>query len=241
MIEIWRILIPLLLAHIITDFFVQSNSMLTRKRESGVLNATIIIHASIAGILAYVFVAKWSLHEVLWVTFLTHCFINMWNSTRRNPENLHFFWIGQSLHLMVIVGLTVWVVGIDQVFIVTSYFPFRETGIIVTGLLFVLHPCSVIIGKVMGKWNISGSENSDEKRDLEKAGHVIGLLERVLIFLFIVINQFAAIGLLIAAKSILRFGSVKDKERKESEYILVGTLLSFTLATLTGLIVKILI
>ncbi len=57
---------------------------------------------------------------------------------------------------------------------------------------------------------------------------MIGQLERALIFLFVFVNQSAGIGFLIAAKSVFRFGEIKDhKHRMEAEYIIIGTLMSF--------------
>jgi hypothetical protein len=41
---------------------------------------------------------------------------------------------------------------------------------------------------------------------------------------------------LIAAKSVFRFGDLKEsKDRKLTEYILIGTLLSFAMAIITAL------
>ena len=70
---------------------------------------------------------------------------------------------------------------------------------------------------------------SPEQRGLENGGRLIGQLERALIFLFILSSQAAGVGFLIAAKSIFRFGELKDNEtRMEAEYIIIGTMLSFT-------------
>jgi hypothetical protein len=53
-------------------------------------------------------------------------------------------------------------------------------------------------------------------------------------------GYFDAIGFLLAAKSIFRFGDLKEaKDRKLTEYVLIGTLLSFGIALLIGLLVKI--
>ena len=63
-------------------------------------------------------------------------------------------------------------------------------------------------------------------------------IERILIFTFILIKQWPAIGFLIAAKSVFRFGELKEgKERKKTEYILIGTLLSFTFAIIVGILI----
>ena len=47
-----------------------------------------------------------------------------------------------------------------------------------------------------------------------------------------------ALGLLIAAKSIIRFG---DKETAKTEYVLAGTLLSILIAVLAGMMVMLLL
>ncbi|MFV0501856.1 MAG: hypothetical protein ACK5MH_09735 [Bacteroidales bacterium] len=52
----------------------------------------------------------------------------------------------------------------------------------------------------------------------------------------------SGIGFLLAAKSIFRFGDLKDsKDRKLTEYILIGTLLSFAVAIATGQLVLLLV
>jgi hypothetical protein len=66
------------------------------------------------------------------------------------------------------------------------------------------------------------------RRGFDQGGKLIGQLERALIFLLILAGQPASIGLLIAAKSVLRFGELKETEhRMEAEYIIIGTLMSF--------------
>ena len=47
-------------------------------------------------------------------------------------------------------------------------------------------------------------------------------------------DRYEALGLLIAAKSIIRFG---DKETAKTEYVLAGTLLSILIAVLAGMMV----
>ena len=67
----------------------------------------------------------------------------------------------------------------------------------------------------------------------------IGILERLFVFSFILTGHFEAIGFLLAAKSIFRFGDLKEaKDRKLTEYVLIGTLLSFGIALLTGFMVQ---
>ncbi len=68
-------------------------------------------------------------------------------------------------------------------------------------------------------------------RGLTNGGRAIGQWERALIFLFVFIGQAGAVGILVAAKSIFRFGELMDRRnRMEAEYITIGTLMSFGMA-----------
>jgi hypothetical protein len=86
----------------------------------------------------------------------------------------------------------------------------------------------------ISQWNVS--EYSTPENSLHKAGTYIGMLERLFIFIFIVIGRWEVIGFLLAAKSVFRYGDLsKAGDRKLTEYILIGTLLSFGLAMLIGI------
>lgn len=78
-------------------------------------------------------------------------------------------------------------------------------------------------------------------RGLRDGGRAIGQLERALIFVFVLIDQFSAIGFLIAAKSVFRFGELRDRSnRMEAEYIIIGTLISFLWAIAAALLTRLL-
>lgn len=67
-------------------------------------------------------------------------------------------------------------------------------------------------------------------------GRVIGVLERVLLYSFVLQSQYGAIGFILAAKAFTRFKALDD--RPFAEYVLIGTLLSACLALLTGGVIK---
>lgn len=78
-------------------------------------------------------------------------------------------------------------------------------------------------------------------RGFPEGGRVIGLLERALIFILVLAGELGAVGFLVAAKSVFRFGELRERaNRVEAEYILIGTLASFlwglTVAYLTRLL-----
>ena len=74
---------------------------------------------------------------------------------------------------------------------------------------------------------------------LTDGGLYIGLLERALVMILILSNQAAGVGFLITAKSILRFGDVRDDhQRKSTEYIIIGTFMSFGWALIASLLTQ---
>jgi hypothetical protein len=65
-------------------------------------------------------------------------------------------------------------------------------------------------------------------------GRVIGVLERFLTLILVLLGQWGALGLVVAAKSVARFRELEDKDF--SDYYLIGTLASLLVAVGTGLI-----
>lgn len=64
-------------------------------------------------------------------------------------------------------------------------------------------------------------------------GEIIGLLERLLVFVLVLAGSLTAVGFIVAFKSAARFPQFKDTDF--AEYFLIGTLTSIGLATLLGL------
>jgi putative PIN family toxin of toxin-antitoxin system len=69
----------------------------------------------------------------------------------------------------------------------------------------------------------------------------IGIIERILILIFILSEQFQSIGFLEAAKSIFRFSEIQKEGNPKAEYFSLGTLASFLLAVVVGVGIKYLV
>ena len=81
-----------------------------------------------------------------------------------------------------------------------------------------------------------------EPSGLTNGGLYIGYLERALIMLLVLMGEPTGVGFLIAAKSILRFGEVKEiGQRKMSEYIIIGTFFSFGWGLFIALLTQVMI
>lgn len=143
--------------------------------------------------------------------------------------------VDQALHVLVLIGIAYLYTHESFEFIPLDH----SFWLLLTGVIFLTKPTSIIIKNAISIWTPENKNSQDDS--LSNAGNYIGILERLFVFSFILTGHFEAIGFLLAAKSIFRFGDLKEaKDRKLTEYVLIGTLLSFGIALLAGLIVGIL-
>lgn len=72
--------------------------------------------------------------------------------------------------------------------------------------------------------------NRQKKVDNEELyrGKIIGVIERVLFFFFVITNNYGSIAFILAAKGFTRYKELDDKNF--AEYVLIGTLLSSALS-----------
>lgn len=91
--------------------------------------------------------------------------------------------------------------------------------------IFLLHtPSNILIQNVLSGYRPK-KENSGLIEIDNKAGRKIGTIERLIMIMFISMNQYAAMGLVLTAKSIARYDKI-TKDEKFAEYYLLGTLIS---------------
>lgn len=111
--------------------------------------------------------------------------------------------------------------------------------IFIFGLLMVLNEANIVLRYIMRLAGLDTLGTKGEEVDQKEynTGRIIGLLERIFVFLFVLLNQFAAIGFILAAKGVARFQDFKS--RTFAEYVLIGTLLSALLAMVIAFAVKV--
>ena len=90
----------------------------------------------------------------------------------------------------------------------------------------------VFIGHLFGKLILK--RFPIESTGFRYAGAVVGFLERALVLTLVLLGGSVSIGLVLTAKSIVRFEELKD--RKFSEYFLIGTLSSMLFAIFIGIV-----
>lgn len=105
--------------------------------------------------------------------------------------------------------------------------------------LLALKPSSSVIALVLQNWTkeLAESERESNSRPLKEAGTFIGYFERILIVTFVLWGQLPGVALVLAAKSVFRFGDLKDHgSRMFTEYVMLGTFASAMLGIGCGLL-----
>lgn len=234
MIDELSVLLRLVIAHLLTDFVLQPVSWVNDKKKRKHRSVKLYLHALVTATVAYLFTAVWAAWWLFPVICITHLLIDIWKLYQ--PNQLKYFAIDQALHVLIL--LVCWMILFnkfnDMVSAVMGLYNNKTFLLILAGYITVTWPLGIMIGIGTEKWRIKSEVNSE---GLAKAGLWIGLFERLLILTFILINQFTAVGFLIAAKSILRFND-KENTQKKTEYVLIGTLMSFAASVLLGLMIQ---
>ncbi|MET3036550.1 DUF3307 domain-containing protein [Chryseobacterium sp. NRRL B-14859] len=230
------IFIKLILAHLLGDFILQPNSWVADKENHKLKSKFLYFHVLIHTALSLVFL--WDI-QLWWVAVLiggTHFIIDAAKLMFQNVKTKkRWFFIDQLLHILVIAGISFYFGEFDFGFLHD-----QEFLKILMAVLFLTTPASVFIKILLSSWTPApDGPNNIQTESLTSAGKYIGILERLLVFTFIMVNHWEGVGFMVAAKSVFRFSDLAQaKQRKLTEYVLIGTLLSFGLAVLTGIIIK---
>ena len=224
--------IKFILAHIIGDFLFQPYKWVlhkeTHKHKSKFLYWHILVHAITLIVILQFNFKYWLAMAIIPVSHYIIDVIKLLIKSKINNRLL--FGLDQLAHLIVIA------------FVVKIYHPYSiqmdmlftpKTLLFLICLLGITTVSSIIMKTIISKWDLS---EYNKESTLEDAGAYIGILERLFVFMFIITNHWEGIGFLITAKSVFRFSDLsKAKDRKLTEYILIGTLLSFGLAIAFGI------
>jgi hypothetical protein len=225
-----KLLILQIIAHILSDYFFQTDASAKEKNENGFKSPFLIKHDLITFIFSWIL--SFDINFVfcaLSISILHYIIDGLKKSL--NTSRFSFF-IDQSLHLVIIVVFvrifnqyfesnTIWNIPIDIKWLA-----------IILGYLICLKPANIFIRETLVAGKIESI--SDTSAELKNAGKLIGILERILVLTFVIIGKLEVVGFLIAAKSILRY---KDTNTIKTEYVLIGTMLSFGIAMMIGLVI----
>ena len=236
-------ILKLILAHIIGDFCLQSNKWIEQRNRKGIRSGYLYAHVGVHFVLLILlFITSLPQYWLgIIAIVISHFFIDLgkiYLEKRPNISKLALFAIDQILHLGVIALITYSYFGNSLNIFPISY---EKVILYIIAFLIIAPVAPTLLKLFFSKWYSALKEN-DESLDtdsLKDAGKYIGILERILIVIFICVNFLEGIGYLLAAKSIFRFGDLTNsKDKKLTEYILLGTLISFSIAVIVGLTLK---
>lgn len=232
------LLLRLIAAHVITDFFLHPKTWIEERHKKKIKSPKLYLHSLITGAFAYIALGSWYPVWIPVIITISHFVFDLVKSYK-DEDSTTYFVIDQILHVMVI--FVCWLIFTTQVnllytdFIVQYYNP--KLWFFLTAYIIVTIPASIIITKLTAKWSSEIYKDANIE-SLKNAGKWIGIIERILVLTFTLSGQYEAIGFLLAAKSVFRFGDLNNAaDRKRTEYILIGTLISFSVSIITGIII----
>lgn len=231
------IFLKLILAHLFGDFLFQPDYWVLDKEKKKAKSKYLYFHVLLHTFLVFIFLWDLSLWFIPLIIGISHYIIDvskLYFQTKKSKR--WWFFIDQFLHFAVIFAISFYFKEVNFNFLQN---PFLLKYLV--AVVFLSVPTSIIIKILLAAWSPITIEHSKIQTDsLVNAGKYIGILERLLVFTFIIINHWEGVGFMIAAKSVFRFSDLAEaKQRKLTEYVLIGTLLSFGIAVITGIIVNI--
>jgi len=226
--------IKLLLAHLLGDFIWQPNSWVTDKEVKKHKSIYLYLHILLHGVLAAILVREIKFIPYAILIAITHGAVDLIKlNFQKSKTKRTWFVVDQIAHVLILIGI---VLLYENKAVSFSWIN-NQFWILLTGVLLITKPTSIFIKTIISIWTPENESSRDNS--LASAGNYIGILERLFIFCFILTGHFEAIGFLLGAKSVFRFGDLKiAKDRKLTEYVLIGTLISFGVAIAAGLIVQ---
>lgn len=240
----WYLTFNLFVAHIIADFYFQSDESCQRKDEEGLRGLEHYKHTMWVFVFSLLFVFCSNAWWLASMIAIAHLLIDLIKSDLqrciKTNGNLWVFIGDQLLHIVVIgVAAYIWL----------QYNDWKEFDwlmqcspkyvLLATAMVLAHKPSNILLNLIIKYYEVpvpqDNKQDGSDEHGAFHSGALIGTLERILMIVLIVMSQYEAIGFLIAAKSILRFSSVNESEK--SEYVVAGTFISFCIALALGLMV----
>ncbi len=232
-----EILMILLLAHILSDFYFQSESMAIKKKTK--VNY-VCIHSMFYGIVTWIIlnlIFKNIESIFIWVIILSHLVVDLskYYLEKRGlikKYQKYIFTIDQIIHIFILIVVAYFMIKSGKVYKYNPMFlnVLNTIGISISFLivlfvqiLLIHKPTNIFIMNILQSYKPANKESNNE--NTKKAGRMIGTIERIIMLFFLLIKQYSSVGLVLTAKSIARYNKISE-DKEFAEYYLLGTLLS---------------
>ncbi|WP_458526398.1 DUF3307 domain-containing protein [Onishia taeanensis] len=233
-------LLGLLLAHLSGDFLLQPHRWVEERGGHKHRAKALYLHASLHGLLVLVVmgIAGSTVSGAITAAVavaVSHGGIDLCKA-HLEPNRLRWFLLDQLLHLVVLAGVWLaWLGSLQPLADAISWLASPRTLTLAAAYLLITRPMAIAIALAMRPW----SEDVTNPGTLIAAGARIGMLERFLVLTLVLLDELTAVGFLLTAKSVLRFGDLRERsDRKLTEYVLLGTLLSVSATVALGLVAR---
>ena len=230
----YEFLLLQIIAHILGDFIFQSEKNAEDKNKNGLESSWLRWHILIIFLTSWIFSLHFSFFLPALLIALTHWLFDCNKYKLYKIEYLKgkLFFIDQILHLIVIIVV---VVIFSESYLLPAFFN-KFYLILFLAYLLILKPANIFIKEMFALYNIHiPGDDGKTENELANAGKLIGDCERIITLTLILFNHIEVVGFIIAAKSILRY---KETDTTKTEYVLIGSLLSFGIAIMIGFAVQ---
>jgi len=232
----FNLILRLLIIHSVVSLIFGFTNLTNHVKKNKIQSKWLYISSVIYSLSLYLVSSSWFDFWILPLGFIAHSLAYLLMIPKN--RNLINFFASQILLGFSLVAIWLLLTGNDLSLIfsfIKILWSSSSVLLITLGFIVLIWPSGYIIGVATEPLR----KQIQEARGLEKAGLWIGILERTLIYIFVLSDNVMAIAFLITAKTIFRFGEIKDhSRRKEAEYILIGTLFSFFFALLIAYLIK---
>ena len=225
----------LISVHLLADFLFQTSAYSEKKRKIIYFIVFEIILLAILefkkGILLGIIISVFH--------FLINYIVNKLEKRfRKRRLKLLFFSINQLIHFVILIGIY-YIFNLENsvsnlYLKLEGYENFKTIILYISVFSIIFEPASVFIRKLFT--SISSKTYPKENLEELKAGNIIGKLERTIIAILLLNNQFGVIGFVLTAKSIARFKQMENRDFAEK--YLIGTLTSFLIVLISVFILK---
>ena len=152
------LIVKLLLAHLLGDFLLQPNSWVLDKENKKHKSIYLYIHTLLHGILAWILVGEINFGWFALALALAHGFIDFLKlQFQKRKTKRNWFIIDQILHLISVLIL----VSLYQNLIIDFTIFDNQFWILITGILFLTKPTSIIIKNIISIWTPESNNKND--------------------------------------------------------------------------------
>ena len=249
----WSLFANLLTAHLLSDFYLQSDKWVGEKSLSA---RTTWYHFIVVFFTSAI--ASFDMRFLPYAFLLTVFHIHIECVKSNVKKHLLQFIYDQLMHILSIVFVSFLFVNgshWEQIRFVPSNYSLT-LPYFVCAILTCMTPSNYLVRAALEYFDFNEKEEVEKRcsdgvgsapsamashysplsiRPNHSSGTLIGSMERTLIFLFVLMDEASAAGLIVAAKTLLHF---RDSEGARAKLVVAGTLLSVTLAIVYAMLFK---